>query len=234
MLCRSEVICIPTPAALSCVCEVGPFEKMTESVVQAFTEAQTARLTGVTVGQLRAWDRTDFYKPSIGHDRSIGRIYSFRDLLNLRVIGALRRDIGVSMQHLRSVGKQLREIADEDWAGVTLYVLNRRVVFDNPHTSAREEVVSGQGILGIPLEVVRGDMKSAVAKEFSRGQGQEGQIVKARRVVHAEPVIAGTRIMVKSILAFIQDGYDDDTIIAEYPSLTRADIAAVRAIDEAA
>lgn len=206
---------------------------MKTPVIQAFTEAQAARLTGVSVGQLRAWDRSRFYVPEVAHNRSLGRIYSFRDLLNLRVIGSLRRDAGVSLQHLRQVGQRLREIADEDWSSVTLYVLNRRVVFDNPHTERREEVVSGQGILGIPLKLVRGDMREAVKGEFARDPTREGQIQRVRRVMNSEPVVAGTRVLVRSVKAFIEDGFEDQAILAEYPSLTPADVAAVRALDEA-
>lgn len=201
---------------------------MTAAIVQAFTEPQTARLTDVSVGQLRAWDRTGFYHPSIARGSGATRLYSFRDLLNLRVIATLRNDLGLPLQHLRDVGAELRELDAEDWASVTLYVVKRRVVFDHPRTRLREEVVSGQGIVNIPLETVRGDMRAAIEQEFSRRPDSSGQIEKVRRVVSSEPVIAGTRILVKSVRAFIDDGYSDDDILAEYPSLTREDIVAVR------
>lgn len=206
---------------------------MNAQVVQAFTEEQTARLTGASRRQLQSWDDSGFYHPSIAAGQR--RVYSFRDLLNLRVIVTLRRDLGISLQHLRDVGRKLREIADADWAGVILYVLNRRVVFDNPLTRQREEVVDGQGVfVNLPLRAVRSDMEAAVHREFARDPERRGQIEKVRRVVGSEPVIAGTRVMVRSVLAFIEEGYDDDAIIAEYPSLTPEDIAAVRAGQSAA
>ncbi|MBW7921593.1 MAG: DUF433 domain-containing protein [Rubellimicrobium sp.] len=204
----------------------------TGEIVQAFTEDQTARLTGASVGQLRSWDRTNFYRPSISVVQ--GRVYTFRDLLNLRVIITLRRDLGISLQHLREVGPKLRELADADWSDVRLFVHKRRVVFENPRTTQREEVLSGQGLLGIPLRDVKAQMRDAVAHEFARRDNAAGKIEKVRRVVGSEPVIAGTRIKVDSVMAFLDDGYDDAAILAEYPSLTKADIAAVRARKTAA
>lgn len=201
---------------------------MSADIVQAFTDRQAARLTGVSVSQLHRWERTGFYSPSIARAQGGARIYSFQDLRNLKVIATLRQDVGVSLQHLREVGARLREIEDADWASVTLHVVQRRVVFRHPETARREEVVSGQGILAIPLETIHGDMLAAVEQEFARRPDSAGRIEKVRRVAGSEPVVAGTRILVKSVRAFIDDGYSDEDILAEYPSLTRADIAAVR------
>lgn len=56
----------------------------TKSVISAFTEEQVERLTGVTVRQLRTWDRTKFFAPSLAYEdrsRPFARLYSFRDLV---------------------------------------------------------------------------------------------------------------------------------------------------------
>jgi hypothetical protein len=58
------------------------------SVISAFNEEQVQRLTGVTMAQLRYWDRTNFFAPSLTDEnrgRPYSRIYSFRDLVCLRV-----------------------------------------------------------------------------------------------------------------------------------------------------
>lgn len=207
---------------------------MTGEIIRAFTEDQASRLTGVPVGRLRAWHKTRFYSPSIAYMQGVGRTYSFRDLLNLKIVWALRRDLGISMQHLREVGKKLSGIEDADWSVTTLYVLNRRVVFDNPHTKTREEIVSGQAIFDIPLQVVKSNMQEAIAVEFARRPETIGNIETKRRVVGSKPVVAGTRVPVSTIEAYLAEGFDTATIIDEFPSITEADVAAVKANLEAA
>ena len=79
-------------------------------VVSAFTEDQVERLTGVTVHQLRRWDRKDFYHPEFADDNRrnpFSRIYSFQDVLSLQILGALQNDLGISLQHLRKVKESL-------------------------------------------------------------------------------------------------------------------------------
>jgi uncharacterized protein (DUF433 family) len=47
------------------------------------------------------------------------------------------------------------------------------------------------------------------------------------------PVVAGTRIPVRTLRHFHEDGYGIEDILAEYPSLSRADVeAAIRYKDE--
>jgi DNA-binding transcriptional MerR regulator len=75
-------------------------------VVSAFTEDQVERLTGVTKRQLRYWDRTGFFAPSLAfEDRSqpFSRLYSFRDVVSLKVLNALRNDGHVPLPQLREV-----------------------------------------------------------------------------------------------------------------------------------
>jgi hypothetical protein len=67
-------------------------ENTTKNVIAAFTEEQVERLTGVTVRQLRTWDRTKFFAPSLAYEdrsRPYARLYSFRDLACLKVLNAL-------------------------------------------------------------------------------------------------------------------------------------------------
>ena len=53
-----------------------------------------------------------------------------------------------------------------------------------------------------------------------------GRIVKHRGTAANKPVIAGTRIPVKSIKAFADAGYSIDQIREQYPVLTKEDIRA--------
>ena len=203
----------------------------------AFTEEQTEKLTGISSRQLRSWDRTGFFVPSLAHENrslTLSRLYSFRDLVSLKVLNALRNDANVSLQHLRSVKDKLSHLGDDMWAKTTLYVLNKRVIFENPETKNKEEVVSGQGILQIPLEVVAGNMRQAVDEMKKRDVSLSGKIERIKGVAGNKPVIAGTRIPVSTIKAFADEGYSADQIMEEYPSLTLDDIEAALSFEIAA
>ncbi len=207
------------------------------NVVMAFTEDQVERLTGITVRQLRYWDRTGFFEPSLASkDRSKAnsRLYSFRDVVSLRVLNALRNDARVPLPHLREVKERLAHLGDEMWSKTTLFVLNKRVAFVNPETAAREEVVSGQGVLQIPLEVVTGETMAAVRELQRRKPEEVGKFERKRNRASNQLVVAGTRIPVRSIKAFADAGYSVEQIRREYPTLTEADIRAAIALEAAA
>src|SRR5215472_2250692 len=115
-------------------------------ILGAFSEEHAAALTGVSVKQLRHWDRIGLLKPSFSDEERVpyGRIYSFRDLVSLRVLDQLRNEAGCSIPHLLEVAATLRAISDDPWASTTLYAANRRVVVAEPGTRVRREVITGQ------------------------------------------------------------------------------------------
>lgn len=199
------------------------------TVISAFTEDQVERLTGISVSQLRYWDRTGFFVPSLANENrrlSYSRLYTFRDLVSLKVLNALRNECSVPLPHLREVKDQLAHLGDDIWSKTVLHVLNRRVVVENPDTGELEDAISKQGVLRIPLKVIAGDLKTAVQAMRERDAGTVGKISQQRGVVHNQQVIAGTRIPVRSVQAFAAAGYSVDQIIEQYPSLTREDVEA--------
>jgi uncharacterized protein (DUF433 family) len=211
---------------------------MTESnIIAAFTEEQVARLTNVTVRQLRYWDSTDFFSPTLGYENRrlpYSRIYTFRDLASLKVLSALRNDSQVSLPHLRDVRDKLQDLGIEGWLSTTLYVLNRRVVFHNPSTGVREDVATGQGVLQIPLRVVTQGLEDRIADLRKREPTMFGQTTRSKKVAHNQLVISGTRIPVKAIRAFADEGYNNEAIQKQYPSLTEDDIQAALAVSKVA
>lgn len=203
-------------------------------VISAFTEEQVSRLTGISVGQLRYWDRTDFFCPGLRQESTPGgRLYSYLDLVALKVIARLRRD--VPLQHLRVVKERLQAINPEIWRGLTLWVDGRKVAFIDPVTGGPEQVVSGQKLLTFPLSETIDDLDADIQRLRVRDPGTIGGIEKRRPVLRNRPVIAGTRIPVEAIRSFHEAGYDTDRILAEYPALTAEDVtAALQISDDAA
>jgi len=84
--------------------------------LEGFTAQQACRLTRCTAHQLRYWDRVDLVRPSIqqtGGRPGRRRLYSFRDLVALRVVRSLL-DNGMSVQRVRRAWDYLRRTADMD------------------------------------------------------------------------------------------------------------------------
>jgi DNA-binding transcriptional MerR regulator len=81
-----------------------------------FSAQQASQLTGCTQHQLRYWDRVDLVRPSIqgtGGRPGVRRLYSFRDLVALRVVRSLL-DNGMSVQRVRRAWDYLRRNAEMD------------------------------------------------------------------------------------------------------------------------
>lgn len=192
----------------------------------AFSPEQTARLTGLSLRQLAYWDKTGFFSPSYpaGETRAFLRIYSFRDVVGLRAIAQLRKQ--VPLQELRRVGYWLSQHHETPWASLTLYVLGRKIAFADPASGVVTEARgNGQTLMTIGLEPIARDVQAATAKMRERRPEQIGQVAQRRNVSHNEPVMAGTRIPTSSIYAFHSAGYDTEAILREYPQLTAADVA---------
>jgi len=206
-----------------------------DPIIAAFTEDQVERLTGLTVSQLRYWDRTKFFVPSYADENrrsAYSRIYSFKDVAALRTISVLRRQHNVPLQYLRKVGAQLRQLADDGWTRFSLYVLGKTVIFHDPETGYPREVVGHQYVVpSVPLAVVFADTKRDVAGLTKRAESAIGQIDQSRNVSHNAAVIAGTRIPTAAVKRFKDAGYSVEKIIEEYPDLTPRDIEAALAYE---
>ena len=198
-------------------------------IVSVFSEDQVQRLTGISKRQLRYWDRTGFFTPSLAEENrriAFSRIYSFTDVVSLRVLNILRNQYGVSLQHLRRAAEDLPQMSEEKWGSTELFVLNRRVVFVEPETTKYREIVSKQYVIGIPLREIVSDTKRDIKVLRERDKGTAGTIVRSRNICHNAWVMAGTRIRVDSIKEFDKEGYTVRQIQKEYPTLTEADIEA--------
>ncbi len=83
---------------------------------EGFTAEQACRLTNCTHHQLRYWDRVNLVSPSLqssGGRPGVRRLYSFRDLVALRVVRSLL-DNGMSLQRVRRAWDYLRRNAAMD------------------------------------------------------------------------------------------------------------------------
>lgn len=205
------------------------------NVISAFSAEQAESLTGLSTSQLREWDAAGFFRPSYAasNRRSpYSRIYSFEDIVGLRVLSILRKTHRVPLQHLKAVARKLADCAVQPWSELTLYVLNGEVHFRNPSDGRVQGAVSGQLAAPIPISSVVEDVRARADKLRERDRKDVGRVDRHRYVAHNETVLAGTRIPVSAIRSFADAGYSVSAILREYPSLTREDIeAALSATD---
>ena len=109
-------------------------------------------VAGITYRQLDYWARTGLVEPTIrpAHGSGSQRLYSFRDILVLKVVKRLL-DAGVSLQNIRVAVDQLRARGVDDLAKITL-LSDGTTVYE---CTSPEEVVDllqgGQGVFGIAV-----------------------------------------------------------------------------------
>jgi len=203
-----------------------------QNTIAAFSEEQVQRLTGITVNRLRYWHKTGFLVPAFVEENPklpYSRFYSFRNVVALRTLEMLRVQNAVPLQHLRKVAEKLAHLRDDLWTKTTLFVVNKKVVIVNPESGKPEEVMSGQYLLGIPLQKVVDDTRGDVQSLIKRRDDQLGSVSRQRNICHNAWVVAGTRIPIAAIKRLHEDGFTPAQIIAEYPDLTAADITAALA-----
>ena len=154
---------------------------------------------GITYRQLDYWARTGLVVPSVRDASGSGsqRLYSFRDLVVLKVVKRLL-DAGVSLQNIRRAVDALRSRGVDDLARITL-ISDGTTVYE---CRSAEEVVDllqgGQGVFGIaiggafqeiqgslshlPAEPAQGGAEAAAGGQGSAaGWGEPGDELAARR-----------------------------------------------------
>ncbi|MCL5961066.1 MAG: DUF433 domain-containing protein [Chloroflexi bacterium] len=203
------------------------------SEMLAFSVEQVCRLTGLSISQIRYWDRQGFFTPQYVDDsrrRPFSRVYSFRDVVGLRTLALLRNKHHVSLQELRKVGAWLREHYESPWASLTFYVGGGKIFFDDPHDRVRRVgALPEQTAMHIEMERIAGETREALSQLRERRAEDVGQITRNRYVLHNAYVVAGTRIPTSAIWNFYRAGYSIDDIIQQYPRLTPDDVRAALA-----
>lgn len=216
--------------------EKGRRERVASNEILAFSAEQASRLTGISKQRLQYWDRTGFFSPQYEDEdtgRPFRRLYSFRDLVGLRVLAELRDKHRVSLQMLRGVDKWLRDHYQTPWSSLTFYVSGRRVFYEDPDSKTlMAGRPGGQTAMRFDVEKIAGEMHAAVERMRRRGPDAVGQITRRRNVMHNAYVLAGTRILTESVWHLYQDGYDREQIKRQYPTLTNEDIDAAIAFEQ--
>ncbi len=120
---------------------------------------------GITYRQLDYWARTGLIQPSIRTAQGSGsqRLYSFRDILVLKVIKRLL-DTGVSLQNIRAAVDHLRDRGVDDLAEITLMSDGASVYECTSEQEVIDLVRGGQGVFGIAVGRVWREIEGSLAE----------------------------------------------------------------------
>ena len=115
---------------------------------------QACKIVGITYRQLDYWTRTGLLTPTIQEASGSGtqRLYSFNDLLQLKVIKSLT-DAGASLQKVRQAIEYVRDNVADDWAKLTIATDGSGVYACTSDSEVIDLLRSGQGVLGAVVAV---------------------------------------------------------------------------------
>jgi DNA-binding transcriptional MerR regulator len=119
---------------------------------------------GITYRQLDYWARTGLVEPTVRGAKGSGsqRLYSFRDILLLKVIKRLL-DAGISLQQIRSAVQHLRERGTDDLTQVTLMSDGASVYECTSDHEVIDLLQGGQGVFGIAIGGVWREIEGTLA-----------------------------------------------------------------------
>jgi DNA-binding transcriptional MerR regulator len=120
---------------------------------------------GITYRQLDYWARTGLVEPSVRGATGSGtqRLYSFRDILLLKVIKRLL-DAGISLQQIRTAVQHLRERGTDDLTRVTLMSDGASVYECTSNDEVIDLLQGGQGVFGIAIGGVWREIEGSLAE----------------------------------------------------------------------
>lgn len=129
-----------------------------------FRGPTASHAAGITYRQLDYWARTGLVAPEVRPAEGSGtqRLYSFRDILLLKVVKRLL-DAGITLQQIRVAITHLRERGVEDLTSVTLMSDGVSVYECTSDNEVIDLLRGGQGMFAIALGGVWRDIEGTLA-----------------------------------------------------------------------
>jgi len=148
---------------------------MTDTAAQAgYSGTKAAKIVGISYRQLDYWARTDLVRPSLTDAKGSGsrRAYSYRDLLELRVIKSLL-DAGIKLESVRTAFEYLRKHVDTDIASAHLVISGSDVILCDGENLIDVMRRGGQGVLNVlALGAVKDDLDLQLDAEAEPAQAR--------------------------------------------------------------
>ncbi|KIQ67369.1 MerR family transcriptional regulator [Kitasatospora griseola] len=120
---------------------------------------------GITYRQLDYWARTGLLEPSVrsGHPAGAQRLYSFRDILLLKIARRLL-DAGVSLQNIRVAVTHLQSADQAGLTGLTLMCDGATVYECTSPQQVVDLLNGGQGVFGIAVGAVWQELEATLGR----------------------------------------------------------------------
>lgn len=200
-----------------------------EWIDMAYSSALTAALSGASENQLANWRRgpNALLVPEYS---DTGRVrYSFRDLLALRTVAKLRRE--VSLQKIRKAVTNLKNL--DDFRHLSHYRL----------VATGDTIVWVQGDQAVDVVKRPGQQMLATMQDIlGEFEGWTGTVVPLERpkpglrinprVLGGFPVIDETRVPYDTVASLAADGLDSKAIRYFYPSVSDLGVSGAVAFDQ--
>ncbi|MDO5060298.1 MAG: MerR family transcriptional regulator [Actinomycetaceae bacterium] len=124
-----------------------------------------AQAASISYRQLDYWARTGLVEPSIrtAHGSGSQRLYSFRDILVLKVVKRLL-DTGVSLQQIREAVAHLKNRGVADLSSITLMSDGASVYECRSRDEMIDLIEGGQGVFGIAVGRVWREIEGTLAE----------------------------------------------------------------------
>jgi len=115
-----------------------------------YSGTKAAKIVGITYRQLDYWTRTELVRPSLAVAEGSGsrRLYSYRDLLELRMIKTLL-DAGIRLEHVRDAFSYLREHVSTDITAAHIVINGSSVTLCEGDQLVDVLRRPGQGVLNV-------------------------------------------------------------------------------------
>ena len=133
----------------------------------AFTSKQACYLSGCTSHQLRYWDKVKLVSPSI--QSSLGKpgvpkLYSFRDIVSLKVIKTLL-DNGMSIQRVRRAWRYLTRNGDlQDQLSKTKLISDGETIYSVEENEVFDALKQGQFAFFETIDFVAKEVEEDISK----------------------------------------------------------------------
>ncbi|NJD28108.1 MAG: DUF433 domain-containing protein [Chloroflexi bacterium] len=202
------------------------------AMAEAFTQDLAARIAGLSRRQLEYWDQIDLIKPSIAPKGGWGmpRLYSFRDLIKLKVAARMRRKVRPS--DIKLTIDALEERGFEDPLVTIQFVETQsggRLAWIHPATGELLDAHHGLQVDQTvqPFDLNLRDLRTGLEESIHRITARRhGKVTSVRNLQGSQTVIEGTRVPTAKIAGLRAAGWSVARILAAFPALTAEDVSA--------
>ena len=146
-----------------------------------YSGRKAAEVVGISYRQLDYWARTDLVVPTIrpAHGSGSQRLYSFRDILVLKLVKRLL-DAGISLQQIRVAIQQLHDAGVRDLTQITLMSDGASVYLCTSTDEVIDLLGRGQGVFGIAVGKVLREVESTLVELDTQSAEQIDELAARR------------------------------------------------------